>query len=164
MAEKKPLVVTSGEIEQLQSGDTLSSPIDLTITFARLGTISLWYLIYALQLNTNMGYRMPWNALLQDLSISARTSSASAAGTFTVRLTKYASDNGTQYSPGVTGTEIGNVDLTSTGAESALFYRGSQSLNIGNSVSQGDNIFCECSSIGFWSITDLTVIARFAKV
>jgi len=144
---------------------TLATGSDYIFEFKKSGSLSYGLLdTDGGGFTNNMGYVIPYNMTLKDVSIVLGLSEASASETLSFSIRKLAVGVGvtgteTQISLGG-GTLVQTVSLASGGALSSLYYRNIVGTGLSVSLNAGDVIWIESSNFAFWTVTDVMVKIR----
>jgi lysophospholipase L1-like esterase len=106
-----------------------------------------------------MGYVIPKDMTLADLSVVLGTSSASGAGTINFIVKKLSvglgnTGSGVAISLGA-GTTVATLAIASGGALGVAYYRNAVSLALNVSLAAGDIIWVETDNFTAWTITDV---------
>ena len=179
--QNRPLLATAPTAGQVVAWNgaawaptTLATPAagESLLTFGKAGGVNVAQLLTTESPNAStwnsfpMGHFIPVTKTLTGLWLMTGSSTAAAAGTFKIHLryTTPGAGAASLHTLGA-GTLIGSCDLIAAGALGALYYRNAQTIVpapvLGN-LPGGSLLFAEVTSVGFWNITDVSVVARIS--
>lgn len=157
----------SGAVSEISLGDGLvfdgttlkatgsgSTKQQYTWIFARQGDNLGQVVVEATGLTNTLGFRVPKDVTVTSISFATNTSSVNQASTCTVQVRRMSQASGSQFTVGG-GTFVGSTTLTSNGALSVLYYRGSEA-DLSADVDSGQVLFVQLQP-EHWVIKDIIV-------